>query len=393
MVVGTAKRARGYKGPRLFVKGFRPFFLGAGVFAGIAMPLWVVMLLADFSMPSHLVGRAWHLHEMLYGYVAAVIAGFLLTAVPNWTGRLPVLGNRLMVLWGVWIAGRVAMAFSSLAPIPAVVIDSAFLVMFAGLLLREIIAGNNKKNLPVAFIISLFAASNIAFHVLWLMDEPTAFVERLALGVIAMLISLIGGRITPSFTRNWMVRNGMKKLPAEMNRLDMVVMVIGLVTVATWVFAPGSVVSGALFSLAAVAYLVRLSRWRGWATGSERLVLVLHVGYLWLPVWFALMALNAFNPDALDYASALHAFTAGAIGTMTMAVATRASLGHSGQELTANTGTTMIYVLLIVGAVLRIIAAWLPFDYDMMVGIAGSIWALGMLTFVFNFGPLLLGRK
>jgi uncharacterized protein involved in response to NO len=392
-MAGTAKRARGYKGPRLFVRGFRPFFLGAGIFAAIAMPVWALMLALDFSMPSHLAGRDWHLHEMIYGYVAAIIAGFLLTAVPNWTGRMPVLGYKLARLWAVWIAGRVAMAFSDFSPVIAAIIDSAFLVLFAALLLREIIAGKNKNNLPVAVIISLFAATNIAFHIINLDDGSTAIVERFALGLVAILMSLIGGRITPSFTRNWMAREGISPHPAPMGKLDMGVMVIGVLTILAWVFAPEHRITGVLFIFATIAYLIRMSRWRGWATLKEPLVTVLHVGYLWLPVWFALMALENIGTDIIDYASAMHALSAGALGTMTMAVATRASLGHSGQELTARPGTVLIYVLLVIGAVVRISANWLPFDFNAIVAIAGLIWAAGMLAFVIGFAPLLLGRR
>ncbi len=392
-MASTAEKIRAYNGPAFLSRGFRPFFLGAAIFAGLAMPLWSLMLAFDIALPGQLAGREWHLHEMLFGYMGAIMAGFLLTAVPNWTGRLPVLGLPLAALFSLWGAGRIAMLFWQFTPVLSAILDGAFLALFAALLVREIWAGNNRKNLPVAGIVSLFAASNIAFDVLWLTGASTDLTERLALGLVAMLLSLIGGRITPSFTRNWMAKNKLSPLPAPMDTLDHAAMAIGVIAILFWIFLPQSQITGAVFVLAALAYLARLSRWRGWRAFGEPLVLILHIGYLWLPVWFILMALQIWDASLIDTASALHALSAGAIGTMTMAVATRATLGHSGQPLSARPATTLIYVLVISGALLRIIANWLPFDFFMTTSIAGTLWAAGMIVFVFAFGPLLLGRR
>ncbi|HFC05030.1 MAG TPA: NnrS family protein [Rhizobiales bacterium] len=389
----SAQKMRAYKGPKIFEKGFRPFFLSAGVFAAIAMPLWVLMLAFDVELVSPLVGRSWHMHEMLFGYLAAVIAGFLLTAVPNWTGRLPVVGWPLALLWSVWLAGRLAMMFLQGAPVLAAIIDSAFLVLFAAVLWREIIAGNNKKNVPVCVIISLLALANITFHVLWLSDDSTAFPERLGLGVIAILITLIGGRIVPSFTRNWMMRNKIMPMPTGFDKVDKAGLAIAVVAIVSWIVLADHIITGILFALACVAFIYRISRWRGFACTSEWLVLVLHVGYLWLPVWFALMAVSIFFPDFITATTALHALSAGAIGTMTIAVVTRASLGHSGQLLTANFWTRVIYILIIAGAIIRIITDWLPLDFTLTATIAGTLWSAGFAVFVLVYGPILLGRK
>lgn len=357
------------------------------------MPIWVIMLAYGLELPSSLSARAWHLHEMLFGYLAAVIAGFLLTAIPNWTGRLPVVGKPLAILWSIWLAGRIALLFLEAFPITAAFIDSAFLVTFAGVLWREILAGKNIKNVPVCIIISLLATSNIAFHVLTITESSTAFAERMGLAMIAVLISLIGGRIVPSFTRNWMMKNNTSPLPAGFDNIDKAGLALGVTASLSWVAFPDQFIVGVLFSLASVVYMYRISRWHGWSCYSEKLVLILHVGYLWLPVWFALMALTIFMPDSMSQATALHAISAGAIGTMTIAVVTRASLGHSGQPLTANLATKMIYTLIVLGAVLRISIDWLPFDYTLMVSLAGAMWSVGFLIFVFEFGPMLLGRR
>ncbi len=389
----TAEKMRAYNGLKLLQRGFRPFFLSAGVFAAFAMPLWVLILAFDVELASSLSGRSWHLHEMLFGYLTAVIAGFLLTAIPNWTGRLPVIGRSLGLLWGIWLAGRLVMLFSQAIPFTAAVVDSAFLVVFAAVLWREILAGKNIKNIPVCLIVSLLATGNIAFHILSLSDNSTAMAERLGLGMIAILISLIGGRIVPSFTRNWMMKQNITPLPTPFDRIDKVGLAAGVAAIVMWIAFTDHLINGVLFALAAVLYLYRISRWRGLACQRERLVLILHIGYLWLPIWFSLMAFSILFPDMLSQATALHALAAGAIGTMTIAVVTRASLGHSGQALTADFWTSMIYLLIVSGAILRISAEWLPIDFTLVASIAGAMWSAGFALFVITYGPMLLGRK
>ncbi len=392
-MTNTTKKVHTYAGPALFSRGFRPFFLTGALFAGLIMPLWSLASSLEFTPPGPLVGAPWHAHEMIFGYVVAIIAGFLLTAVPNWTGRLPVTGLPLAVLWALWLAGRFVISFPVLPPLGAAIVDGAFLVVFAAILLREILGGKNLKNLPVVLIVLLLAATNILFHYYHLTGEPTAPAERAALGLIAVLISLIGGRIVPSFTRNWMVRQNISPLPAPMDRLDMTVMAFGTVSIFTWVFLPAHVMTAMLFAVAAIGYLLRLVRWRGWATFSEPMIAILHVGYLWLPIWFAITALSILAPGVIDPTSALHALTAGAIGTMTIAVATRASLGHSNREITATPAINAIFLLLIAGSLLRMGAGWLPFDYLTTHSIAGLLWAAGMLVFVLALGPVLLAQR
>ena len=384
---------RSYQGPKILSRGFRPFFLSAGLFAAIAMPIWVLMLATGTELPASLSGRAWHLHEMLYGYLGAVVAGFLLTAIPNWTGRLPVVGRSLGLLWALWLAGRLAMMFLAGAPVTAAVIDSAFLVIFSGLLWREILVGKNIKNIPVCLIVSLLGLSNIIFHFLWLTDAPTAMAERFGLGMIAILISLIGGRIVPSFTRNWMVNQNIKPLPVAFDNIDKTGLALGVTASLLWIVFPDIPVTGMSFAAAAVLFIYRIARWRGLACTGEWLVVILHIGYLWLPVWFALMAISIFLPDTLSQASALHALSAGAIGTMTMAVITRATLGHSGQKLTADRWTKVIYLLVVSGALLRVLADWLPLDYTATVTSAGILWTIAFSVFVIAYSPLLLGKK
>ena len=389
----TAEKIHAYQGPALFERAMRPFFLGAGIYAAIAMPLWVAYLATGLETLSHLPPREWHLHEMWFGYLAAVMGGFLLTAVPNWTGRLPVIGWPLALLSGLWLAGRVAMTVSSLQPALAAIVDAGFLVMLAAMLWREVLAGKNYRNIPVCLLASLFALANVAFHVLWLTEQPTEHPERLASAVAALLLILIGGRIIPSFTSNWMKRQSLSPLPEPFGRFDRLAVLISVVSLIAWLFFPYHLASGYLFACAAAINFARLYRWRGGATFAEPLVTVLHVGFLWLPVWFALMALAVLRPDLLAQTTALHALSAGAVGTMTLAMMTRASLGHSGRPLTAGAGAVTLYTLVVIGAALRIIAD-LPFDVpEWTMDLAGSLWSAGFVLFVILWWKILIGPK
>ncbi len=389
----TAQKMRDYTGPVIFERGFRPFFLGAGLFAGLIMPVWIMVLVLDYSLPSSFLPREWHLHEMIFGYVPAVLAGFLLTAIPNWTGRLPVLGLPLAMLWGLWVAGRIAVTFSSVSPLGAAIIDSAFLVVFSMVVWREVLTGRNNRNIPVCIFVSVFAFSNIAFHYLHLTDVTTYGFERLALAIVAILLVLVGGRITPSFTLNWMRKHELSPLPAAFGVFDKVALASAGLAVFAWVGYSDHEITGWLFLLAAILSFIRIARWRGLAVIGEPLLFVRHLGQFCFPVWCGLMALSIGMPDVIDKTTALHALSAGAVGTMTLAVMTRASLGHAGRPLKAGNGAITIFVLVIIGALVRILAIWLPFNYLQTVGLAGILWSMGFLLFVILWAPMLVMRK
>lgn len=374
----------------LFALGFRPFFLGATVWAAVAVPGWLWMLASGYAEDGPLAPHLWHVHEMVFGYVGAVIAGFALTAIPNWTGRLPVAGPWLAALFGFWLAGRVALALPLLDHVTAAAIDVAFLFALAGVVWREILAGGNWRNLPVCLLITLIAICNLGFHaeIAFAWDDGAAV--RAALATITLLIALIGGRVTPSFTRNWLVKRKASRLPAPMGRFDGVTLVVLGMALLAWVVAPSTFYAGAALLIAGVLHVLRLARWRGWTTAAEPLVLVLHVAYFWLPVSLFLLGLSAMPETGVEASSALHAISTGLIGLMTLAVMTRATLGHSGRALTAGPATLGIYCLVTSGAVLRVLAPYLPGDYLTTVGVAGALWSGGIALFVIVYGPMLL---
>ncbi|MBL8556198.1 MAG: NnrS family protein [Phenylobacterium sp.] len=382
--MSTAAARRAYTGPTIFSFGFRPFFLMGAAWAALTVPLWVWSLHSPLAAGVH---RDWHVHEMLFGFLAAVIAGFLTTAVPNWTGRMPVIGGPLAALAGLWLAGRLAVPFAYvLGPISAVV-DCAFLVVFAGVVWREVLAGRNWRNLPVAALVSLMALGNIAFHLdarLW----SSGLGERLALGVAAVLMTLIGGRITPSFTRNWMRARRLAPEPAVSGRVDQVALGLTGLGALLWVLMPDAPATGVALLAAGAANVVRLVRWRGWAARSEPLVWILHVGYAWLASGLGLLGASRLWIE-IPRSAGVHALTAGAVGVMTLAVMTRATRGHTGRALAAGVGTTAIYVLINLGALARVAA---PFAGGLQPGllIASAVfWSAAFGGFVIAYAPML----
>lgn len=386
--MATMQKLRAYQGPALFSYGFRPFFLFGAIYAGAMVPLWLAVFAGHLSLPSAFAPRDWHVHEMLFGYVAAVIAGFLLTAVPNWTGRLPIQGMRLTILFAVWLAGRLAVTFSALIGWQiALAIDAAFLMLLAAAAAREIIAGRKWNNLKVVGIISLLAITNVAFHVEAQLEGIAEYSTRIGVGLVVTLVCLIGGRIVPSFTRNWLARRAPGRLPVPFNRFDGIAMVAGVCAMLAWVMTPSGRFTAAALGIAGLLHLVRLARWAGERTVSDRLVLILHVAYAFVPAGFFLAALAAL--DLVAPSAGIHAWTGGAIGSMTIAVMTRASLGHTGQALSASVATQLVFASIVIAALARVCAALEPAHSVALLTVAGIAWAAAFLGFALVYAPLL----
>lgn len=392
-MVSSAAQIRAYEGPALFSYGFRPFFLFGAGWSAIALAIWLPMLSGHLALPTGLSPTAWHTHEMIYGYVPAIIAGFLLTAVPNWTGRLPVVGTPLILLFSTWLAGRMAIASSALiTAVLAAVIDLSFLLLLGLVIAREIIAGSNWRNLKVLVAITALLAGNAIFHWEAIAGGTGGYGMRIGLAATLLLIMLIGGRIIPSFTRNWLARRETGRLPAPFDRFDMASMGVSTVAMMAWIGSPEALGTGLLAIIATVANLWRLQRWAGTRTTQEPLVLVLHVAFAFVPIGFGLLALSIFAPTLVAPTGALHGWTAGAIGLTTLAVMTRASLGHTGQPLLATRPIQLIYLAAFMAAVARIIAAFHLWR-EPMLHLAATAWVAAFLGFVVVYGPLLARRR
>lgn len=385
---------RRYPGPAFFSFAFRPFFFCGALFAGIALPAWAALFTGRWVIagdPLH-----WHAHEMLFGFLGAIIGGFLLTAIPNWTGRLPVAGKPLAGLLALWLLGRIGavlQATGEIGPEIGIVLELLYWLALSGAAFREIIAGSNKRNLPVVAMIAAFAIADVVtFLPDWTAVDPMLGVH-LAIALAATLISLIGGRITPSFTRNWLAKGKGEPFPAAFGPIDKVAVAATLIATLAWAFFPAAAWAGGLLLIAAAVQAVRLARWQGQRTFQEPLVVILHLGYLWLVVGLIALGASAIAPERIMMTAALHALTAGAVGTMTLAVMTRASLGHTGRPLVADRGTQAIYALVILGAALRVLAPWLPTDYPETVGLAGLLWAGAFLLFAVKYGRYLISAR
>jgi len=379
-------------GAAIWRQGFRPFFLGAAIWSAAALALWIMILSQGFDLPSAFGPTAWHAHEMLFGFAAAAIAGFLLTAIPNWTGRLPIQGLRLALLFGLWAAGRITVATSSLVGEGlAAVVDVGFFATLCAVVLREILAGRNWRNLPMAGVLVVLTLANLLTHLELLgLADTTATGQRLTIATVVLLITLIGGRIVPSFTRNWLKKRGEDLLPRTFGWLDRSTVAITVFTGLGWTLLPDSKFIGILALLTALAQGVRLSGWRGLRTAAEPLVWVLHLGYAWLPVGFALLGI-AILTDLLLPSAAFHALTAGAMGTMILAVMTRATLGHTGQALSAGPATVAIYGLVTLSALLRLLSPLFGGAELTVMAVAGLSWIAAFGLFATAYGPLLTG--
>jgi uncharacterized protein involved in response to NO len=376
-------------GPAFFSYGFRPFFLGAAIFSGVAVPAWILLFVGGGDHTFLYAPQDWHVHEMLFGFLPAIITGFLLTAIPNWTERAPVRGMSLMLLWALWLAGRLVIAIPWFTPVVSVIVDAAFLVVVAAIVWREIAAGGSWSLGPMGGLISLYAGANILFHVLALRGAPTDLPERTALALVMVLLALIGGRVTPNFTRNFMVQEGMTERPAPFSYFDGVSVVLVGVAAAAWTVQPQAMATGWTFVAAGLINLGRLLRWRGWMIWREPLVLILHVGYGWLVM--SLLALGGTILGlGIDTANAVHVLTTGAVGVMTLAVMTRASLGHTGRPLHAGSLTVVIYALVTLGAMLRVFVPSADFPAHIMLGMAAVAWSGAYLLFAVVYGPLLI---
>src|SRR5664279_6119592 len=232
----TVPHRRSYSGPVLFANGFRPFFLLGAIYAGLAVLVWLPAFYGEISLMSAFAPRDWHVHEMLYGYLPAVITGFLFTAIPNWTGRLPIQGTPLLALVIVWIAGRLCVTFSAETGwLTAMLVDAGFLSLVAAAAAREILAGRNWKNLNVVLLVLLLLAGNVAFHLEAHFNGAADTGIRIGIAVVVLLISLIGGRIVPSFTRNWLVRENPGRLPVPFGRFHTIIIASGALALASWV--------------------------------------------------------------------------------------------------------------------------------------------------------------
>jgi uncharacterized protein involved in response to NO len=379
-----------------FSYAFRPLFLLATIYAMGVIPLWAAAWLGYLPMPVSLgTPTWWHAHEMIYGFAGAAIGGFGLTAVATWTKRPPVAGARLMILTGLWLIARVLFALPSSRQLPAAILaDLGYGILLFALMSREVIAARNRRNYKVLLILALLPVTDALFFVAMARNAAWSRTALVAgLWVIAILINLIGGRIIPTFTRNWLQRQVQARrrepgtpLPPDFDRVDLIGTWL-LVAFAALQLADAPSRATALVGVLASALLfVRLARWQGVRARREPLVWVLHVAFAWLPL--GLLLLSAAELRLVPETAGIHALTSGAVATMVVAVAGRAALGHTSRPLESHPILTAAYVLITIAAICRVAAAWGP-GARALLGVSAGAWCVGFLCFGRRYFPIL----
>lgn len=386
-----AARAAKRAGPVFLEYGFRPFFLGAGIQAVVAMTAWIGWMFLQgmdispqelsIAVPPHV----WHAHEMIFGYALAVVAGFFLTAVPNWTGRQPVRGSLLGTLFAAWLVARLTSWLGGYLPPLAVALpELAFIGMLSVLVGQALLAGWSRRNilfLPV--LASLFVAS-VMYHA-----GAVYPAHILGLDTILVLVTVIGGRVVPAFTTNALRRDGTSPLPRAADKRDAAAILSVVAVAVADMAAPGSDLAGAIAIAAGLLAGLRLIGWRGTKVMDAPILWILHLGYSWLALGLALKGF-AILTGMISETAAIHALTIGAVGSMTMGVMSRAALGHTGRALKVSRGITVTYLLISLAAVTRIAGVVLPAQLqDEAMLLAGSFWIAAFMIFSIGYWPIL----
>jgi uncharacterized protein involved in response to NO len=387
-------RSKNYQGPAFLSHGYKPFFFFGSLYSGFSVVLWLPLFYGELELASEFAVVDWHIHEMFFGFLAAVITGFLFTAVPNWTGRMPIQGGPLLILLLIWLAGRIAVTFSAhIGWIAAMSIDLLFITSILLALANEIISGKNWRNLMVLMPLGLLLIANAGFHLEAHYSGISDASRRLAMAAVILLIMIIGGRSIPSFTRNWLVRENPGRLPIPFSRFDLFTIAFSALALAVWVIFSTGNIPAALMATAAALQFVRLLRWAGDRTLKEPLVTVLHLSYLFIPTGFALIAFNSFSPGFVSSLAGIHALGTGAVGAMTLSVMIRATLGHSGQALTTGIMSKAILTSVFLAAVCRIIAEFDENNVDLWLHSSATAWLFAFAGFALSFAPLFLTQK
>jgi uncharacterized protein involved in response to NO len=378
--------------PPYLAKGFRPFFLFGAVTATLIVPLWLLVLWGKFVPSPYFAASAWHAHEMTFGFACAIVAGFLLTAVANWTGRETLTGYPLLGLTVLFGFGRVAILLAgSLPRILPLVVDGAFLPVLVFVLARPIFATKNYRNLVVLAVVVGLALANLSTHAGALGLAPQWERRGCLVGIdlIVMMCALIAGRVVPMFTRNrTKVESIRGSVPLDIAALVLIVVVIVL-------DALGVAHVGAAFPSLAVASVLVL-RTRTWGTRhalSEPLLWILHVGHGWLALGFLLKGLSYLGPSVPPFA-AIHAFTVGGIGSLTLGMMTRVALGHTGRMLVAPRVAVLAFGLVNAATVFRVFVPLLDAAWTRpALMTAGIFFAVSFLAYLVSFASILFAPR
>ncbi len=380
----------------VFSAGFRPFFLLAACNAWVSMLPWLA-LLSGTAVPT----QGWpphtlHAHEMLYGTVVPVIAGFLLTAVPNWTKSEPVRGARLVGLVLLYLAGRLVLVLAgTLDALTVAIVDVAFLPVLAWFVGEPIVRMRLWRNVPVVFVLLGLGVANAVVH-FGLATGNAGFLRMGTHGAVyfvVILMLVISGRIIPAFTRNALYDRDRAARISSARRAGALAFACGGLGMLTQLISPGHVVVAPLADFAGVFVLLRMRGWQGFATWRQPMLWVLHIGHLWIALGFLLLGMSAHFGIGIG-AAALHGFTAGAMGTLMLGMMARVTLGHTGRSIEADGATVVAFVCVIAGAAFRILGGLGPvamYRSSMLLG--GALFSLAWFVYTVAYAGKLVGPR
>lgn len=376
----------------LFAYGFRPFFLLAGIYAIVPTGVLIWAMTSGRWLDGALPLLVWHGHEMLFGFVAAAIAGFLLTAVPTWTGTRAVSGLPLIGLVLIWLAGRALMSpWAQSSHVLAQAASIAFFPALAVTIAIPLIRTRNFRNLPFLLLLAVLFLAEAGFHARFFSWTEGQSIDglRLTINTVALMIVVVGGRITPAFTRNALRAMRREVTIRSHPAIDRAAILSIVAVLLGDIFVIDSALTGWLALVSSGVLLLRLAGWGGLRTLDIPLLWVLHLGTLWLAVAFALKALWLLGSFgwAVNW---MHAFTAGAFGTMILGVMTRVALGHTGRPLEISRAVVVSYMLVSAAALTRVFGPWLaPSNYTSVLAISIAVWAAAFLIFLVAYAPIL----
>jgi len=372
--------------------GFRPFYLGAALFAVLAMPLWIALYLGQVTSTLAVPPLLWHAHEMLFGFAIAVIVGFLLTAGKAWTGLATPRGAFLGALALLWAAARVA---AVVGPYPVyALLDLVLLPLVAAVLVDLLVRAHNRRNLPLAGILVLLSLANGAFHlaVLGTISIAPLVALHAGLALIVMIECVIAGRVIPAFTMS--ATPGLKL--AARPALERATLSITALALALWVFAPSAAawgwVNGAALALAAAMHLARQWQWQPAQTRTRPILWILHAAYAWIAVGFGLLALAQIG--RIGASAGVHALAVGATGGLIIGMITRTARGHTGRPLKASKAEVLAYMLVMAAAALRVLGPlampqWLP----QLLVCAALAWCAAFAIYLVVYAPWLMRTR
>lgn len=368
--------------------GFRPFYLGAAAFAMLAVPLWIALLLGTVTLNLSVSPLLWHAHEMMFGFAAAVIVGFLLTAGKAWTGLATPRGRALAALALLWLSARLA-AFAAPYAVYAA-LDLLLLPLVAAILVTVLLRAGNRRNLPLGAILVLLALANLCFHlaVLGLLDIAPLRALHAGLALIVMIECVIAGRVIPAFT--------MSALPGVRlqvsRRLEQLTLAATAVALASWVSLPSGAFTAAAFGVSAVLHAMRLGQWQSLSTRSRPILWVLHLAYAWIPIGFVLLAWAQIG--GVSVSAGVHALAVGATGGLVIGMITRTARGHTARPLRASKLEVAAYLLVTGAAVARVVVPLVaPQQLVLWLIAAAAAWAAAFSIYLYVFAPWLVSIR